>query len=105
MKRSLKPTVNSGMGSKNLKPKRDTTKEPGEMQRPTLPIDIENMNNVNPRQGKVNPTHVNFMFGAGSQTFEGNVAYGPLGKTRPGRIMGDTREIIGSLGNNAKRGL
>jgi len=106
MKKTLRPTTHtSGISPKNVKAKRFSSKEPGEMQRPTLPIDIENMPNMPPVIGKQNPDHMNFIFRFGIQSMDGTVPYSPMGKPRPGRIDFESREIIGALGNNAKRGL
>jgi len=68
------------------------------MVRPPLPIDINNLPNVEPIQGKQMPRHINFMFAADRQSFEGTLAYGPLGAKRPGRITKDTKNIIHRLG-------
>lgn len=105
MRKALKPTTGSPIGSDLKQPRGYADLElDTRVTRPPLPVDIQAKPNVAPRIGKRNPTHINFMFAFGKQTFEGQVPYGPLGAVSPGRFSGEgTRDFIKRLGGNYRR--
>jgi hypothetical protein len=104
MSRNLKTTLGSAIGH-NIKQARgkgvaDTDNRV--LVRSPIPSDNNALANVAPVQGKVMPRHINMMFGADRQTYEGTAAYGPLGEKRPSRIGKGDRDIIKRLGGNDK---
>jgi hypothetical protein len=105
MAKNLRTTLGSAVGV-NVKQSRDGAENASQerLVRPIFISDVNAMPNRPPHQGRPSqmPRHVNFMFGANKQTFEGTCAYAPEGKTRPGRIGKGDRAIIGRLGGQDK---
>jgi hypothetical protein len=98
MGKGLKPTTGNPKGT-DLKQARGSEVSNLERQvRPILPIDINAQPNVEPLIGRTNPTHVNFMFDFGRQSFTGTVPYGPLGTNPGGDYTESDRQIIKKLG-------
>jgi len=102
MGKNLRTTLGSAVGNNMKMSRKGAATAPSELVRPPLPMDMNDLSNVAPVQGKVMPRHINMMFGADRQSYEGTAAYAPLGKTMPGRVSKGDRDIIKRLGGNYK---
>jgi hypothetical protein len=100
MAKGLKPTTNpSGFGKELKQARTGAANPPSELVRPILPIDVNNIPNQEPLIGRKNPTHINFLFEFGKQSYRGTVPYGPLGSTHDTYAEG--RNIIKALGSKS----
>jgi hypothetical protein len=106
MGKSLRTTLGSAVG-RNIKQSEsgsDGMVSSTTLTRPVMVMDINDLPSRPPHQGRPSqmPRHVNFMFGANKQTFEGTCAYGPLGEKPKGRIGKGNRDVIKRLGGQTR---